>query len=174
MNKLVIALIAICTSSTMSAQAAGFYLKEQSILSQGSAYAGATARSDSAASIYFNPAGIAGLGAVFEGGAHVLLMDQKVSDAGSSSIAANPANPLTATPGAIAMLTNNSDQEPLDTKLLPNLYYTTYALGGTVGVGVSAPFGSSNEYDSNFVGAVDSYETSLKTINISGAYAKEM
>lgn len=155
-------------------QAAGFYLKEQSIVSQGAAYAGATARSDTASSIYFNPAGIAGMGTVFEGGAHVLLMDQEVSDAGTASTAVNPANPLTATPGAIALLTNTSTQEPLDTKLLPNIYYTTDALGGTVGVGISAPFGSSNEYASNFVGAMDSYETSLKTVNISGAYAKEI
>ena len=174
MKKYVFVCIGFFASSIVSVQAAGFYLKEQSILSQGSAYAGATARSDSAASVYFNPAGIAGLGTVFEGGAHVLLMDQKVSDNGTTSTAVNPANPLTATPGAIAFLTNTSDQEPLDTKLLPNVYYTTNVLGGTVGVGVSAPFGSSNEYDSNFVGAVDSYETSLKTINISGAYAKEI
>ena len=153
---------------------AGFYLKEQSIVSQGAAYAGATARSDTASSVYFNPAGIAGMGTVFEGGAHVLLMDQEVSDAGTTSTAANPANPLTATPGAIALLTNTSTQEPLDTKLLPNIYYTTDAMGGTVGVGISAPFGSSNAYDSNFVGAMDSYETSLKTVNISGAYAKEI
>jgi long-chain fatty acid transport protein len=148
-----------------ASHSAGFYLKEQSIVSQGAAYAGATARSDTASSVYFNPAGIAGMGTVFEGGAHVLLMDQKVSNAGTTN---------TGAPGFIATLTNTSTQEPLDTKLLPNVYYTTDALGGTVGLGISAPFGSSNEYDSNFVGSMDSYETSLKTVNISGAYAKEI
>jgi len=150
---------------TQASHSAGFYLKEQSIVSQGAAYAGASARSDTASSVYFNPAGIAGMGAVFEGGAHVLLMDQKVSDSGTTNNGA---------PGLIATLTNTSTQEPLDTKLLPNIYYTTNALGGTVGVGISAPLGSSNKYDSDFVGAMDSYETSLKTVNISGAYAKEI
>lgn len=43
--------------------AAGFYLKEQSIVSQGAAFAGAAARTDVASSVYFNPAGIATLGA---------------------------------------------------------------------------------------------------------------
>jgi len=89
-----------CLSSILITQAshsAGFYLKEQSIVSQGSSYAGATARTDSASSVYFNPAGIAGMGRVFEGGAHILLMDQEVSDTGT-------VNGGGAAPGALAAL----------------------------------------------------------------------
>ena len=152
---------------TQASYSAGFYLKEQSIVSQGAAYAGATARNDTASSVYFNPAGIAGMGSEFEGGTHILLMDQEVSDTGT-------VNGGGAAPGALAALTNTSTQEPLDTKVIPNIYYTIEMLGGTMGFGISAPFGSSNEYDSNFVGAVDSYETSLKTVNFTTAFAKEV
>ena len=65
-------------------------LKNNPLFLRGAAYAGATARSDTASSIYFNPAGIAGMGTVFEGGAHVLLMDQEVLDARTTSTAVNP------------------------------------------------------------------------------------
>jgi len=38
--------------------AAGFYLKEQSIVSQGQAFAGVAAQSGLASAAYFNPAGL--------------------------------------------------------------------------------------------------------------------
>ncbi|NBQ83651.1 MAG: hypothetical protein EBU10_05430 [Alphaproteobacteria bacterium] len=59
--------VAIATVSAPLAQAAGFYLKEQSIVSQGAAFAGAAARQDAASSVYFNPAGIAEMDSQIEG-----------------------------------------------------------------------------------------------------------
>ncbi|HSG03269.1 MAG TPA: outer membrane protein transport protein [Marinobacterium sp.] len=153
-NKSLLAIsIALASQTSFGA---GFYLKEQSIVSQGAAFAGAGARTDSASSVYFNPAGTAGMESMLEGGAHVLIPDQKV----------------TGTAGIGALST--AAQEPLDTKLIPNFYYTRPMAGGVVGVGVSAPYGSTNEYDSNFVGALDSYYTSLKTIDLSASFAKEL
>ena len=58
---------AVAVVSTPLAQAAGFYLKEQSIVSQGAAFAGAAARQDVASSVYFNPAGIAEMGSQIGG-----------------------------------------------------------------------------------------------------------
>jgi long-chain fatty acid transport protein len=142
--------------AAQSALGAGFYLKEQSVVSQGAAFAGAGARTDSASSVYFNPAGTAGMDSQLELGAHVLMPDQKVT--GRAAI------------GALSTAT----QEPLETKVIPNFYYTRPLAGGVVGIGVSAPYGSTNEYDQTFVGALDSYYTGLKTIDFSLSYAKEI
>lgn len=151
--------VAIATVSAPLAQAAGFYLKEQSIVSQGAAFAGAAARQDAASSVYFNPAGIAEMDSQIEGGVHLLIPDQKVT--GTS-------DPFG---GLIPGLTI-ATQEPLSNSTIPNFYYTRPLGDGVAGFGISAPFGSKNEYSSNFTGAFDSYYVKLKTIDVSFAYAK--
>src|SRR5210317_792835 len=105
--------------AAQSALGAGFYLKEQSVVSQGAAFAGAGARTDSASSVYFNPAGTAGMDSQLELGAHVLMPDQKVT--GRAAIPFPGFNSLTTV-----------TQEPLDTKLIPNLYYTRPLAEGVV------------------------------------------
>lgn len=62
MNRLLQATIGVAlTAGTTQLYAAGFYLKEQSIVSQGQAFAGVAAQSGLASSAYFNPAGLATL-----------------------------------------------------------------------------------------------------------------
>ena len=148
--------VAVAMASTPLAQAAGFYLKEQSIVSQGAAFAGAAARQDVASSVYFNPAGIAEMGSQIEGGVHLLIPDQKVT--GTAAI------------GALSI----AEQEPLSNSTIPNFYYTKPIGDGVAGFGISAPFGSKNEYASDFIGALDSYYVSLKTVDFSFAYAEKI
>lgn len=146
--------LAVATVSAPLAQAAGFYLKEQSIVSQGVAFAGAAARQDAASSIYFNPAGIAGMTSQIEGGAHLLIPDQEVT--GTAALAG----------------LSTATQEPLDNSLIPNFYYTKPIGEGVFGFGISAPFGSKNEYSTDFIGALDSYYNKLKTVDYSFAYGR--
>jgi len=153
--------VAVAMASSPLAQAAGFYLKEQSIVSQGAAFAGAAARQDAASSVYFNPAGIAEMESQIEGGVHLLIPDQKVT--GTS-------DPFG---GAIPTLTT-ATQEPLSNSTIPNFYYTRPLGEGVAGFGISAPFGSKNEYSSDFTGAFDSYYVSLKTVDFSFAYGKRI
>ena len=153
--------VAVAMASTPLAQAAGFYLKEQSIVSQGAAFAGAAARQDAASSVYFNPAGIAEMESQIEGGVHLLMPDQKVT--GTS-------DPFG---GAIPTLTI-ATQEPLSNSTIPNFYYTRPLGEGVAGFGISAPFGSKNEYSSDFTGAFDSYYVSLKTVDFAFAYGKRI
>ena len=148
--------VAIATVSAPLAQAAGFYLKEQSIVSQGAAFAGAAARQDAASSVYFNPAGIADMNSQIEGGVHLLIPDQKVT--GTAAIG----------------LLSIAEQEPLSNSTIPNFYYTKPIGDGVAGFGISAPFGSKNEYASDFIGALDSYYVSLKTVDVSFAYATKL
>jgi len=155
MNRKLIGL-AVAVAFAPAAHSAGFYLKEQSIVSQGAAFAGAAARTDSASSVYFNPAGIADMGSQFEGGAHLLMPDQTVT--GTQPI------------GALS----TSAQEPLKNSIIPNAYYTQPLGDGVFGFGISAPFGSKNKYDDNFIGALDSYETKLKTVDYSFAYGRRI
>ena len=155
MNRKLIVL-AIAVGFAPTSHSAGFYLKEQSIVSQGAAFAGAAARTDAASSVYFNPAGIASMQSQFEGGFHLLMPDQTVT--GTQPI------------GALS----TSAQEPLKNSTVPNVYYTQPIGNGVFGFGISAPFGSKNEYDDDFIGALDSYKTKLKTVDYSFAYAKQI
>jgi len=155
--------VALAMASTPLAQAAGFYLKEQSIVSQGAAFAGAAARQDVASSVYFNPAGIAEMGSQIEGGVHLLIPDQTVTGTN---------DPLAGTAAAGVLTT--AVQEPLSNSTIHNFYYTRPLGDGVAGFGISAPFGSKNEYSVDFTGALDSYYVSLKTVDLSFAYGKRI
>lgn len=148
--------VALAALTSTSVQAAGFYLKEQSIVSQGIAFAGATARTDAASNVYFNPAGIAGMQSMIEAGAHILMPDQKVT--GTQAIG----------------LMSISAQEPLSSSTIPNFYYVKPLEAGVFGFGVSAPFGSKNEYSDAFTGSLDAAKTKLKTVDYSFAFGRLM
>ena len=144
-------------SSGVELQAAGFYLKEQSIVSQGQAFAGVAAQSGLASSTYFNPAGLNSIEQpTFEGGLHLLLLDQKVTDNGSTGGAANI-----------------SDQTPLSNSIIPNLYWAQPVGDGVVGVGINAPFGSKNEYQSDYFGKYDHVSADLKTVDYTLALSQK-
>ncbi|MGI4877759.1 MAG: outer membrane protein transport protein, partial [Janthinobacterium lividum] len=67
------------------ALAGGFYLQEQSPLGEGRAFAGEAAAADSAATVFYNPAGMTRLpGTTLDIGAHVLVVDSAQSDRGST------------------------------------------------------------------------------------------
>ena len=151
-----IAVALAAVGSIPTAQAAGFYLKEQSIVSQGAAFAGTTARTDVASSVYFNPAGIAGMQSMIEAGVHLLIPDQTVT--GTQAIG----------------LMSTAAQEPLSNSTIPNFYYVRPLESGVLGFGVSAPFGSKNEYSDAFIGSLDTAKTKLKTVDYSFAYGRSI
>ena len=81
--------VLLCWSAS-HLHAAGFYLKEQSIVSQGQAFAGVAAQSGLASATYFNPAGLHSIEEKsFEGGVHLLVLDQEVSNNGTTDIGIN-------------------------------------------------------------------------------------
>ena len=61
MRKRILTAAVAAATLASGAQAAGFYLKEQSVVGQGRAFAGSAAGTDGASSAYFNPAGIVGV-----------------------------------------------------------------------------------------------------------------
>ncbi len=145
-----------------SANAAGFYIQEQSVKGLGTAFAGSTTSIDDASTIFFNPAGMTKLdGMQGNLGVHVLIPNADLNDNGSENsfgraVGGNPSNPYDPTP-------------------VPNAYFAApLELGGQAfwaGIGVSAPFGLASEYDDDDFVRFDSTETELKTINVSPSVA---
>ncbi|QGG80814.1 hypothetical protein GH975_09630 [Litorivicinus lipolyticus] len=162
MRKRILAVAFAAITSASGAQAAGFYLKEQSVVGQGRAFAGSVAGTDGASSAYFNPAGAVGERNQIEFGVHIISPMAKVTDTGSN-LAADTVNHTTNT------------QTPYSAKPVPN-FHMTHQLSddSAVALSVGAPFGFGNKYDSNFSGRLSNIEADLSVIELSGSYAKKV
>lgn len=153
-----VGLLSIATMQ--NAQAAGFYIQEQSVKGLGYAFAGSATSINDASTIYYNPAGMTRLdGAQMNGAAHALVANADLNDDGSSNALGAP---IGENPG-----------NPYDTAVIPNLYAATPILEGTawIGLGISAPFGLANDYGETWFGRFDSTETELTTIDFQPSVA---
>jgi long-chain fatty acid transport protein len=150
--------------SVQTADAAGFYIKEQSVTGLGRAFAGESAVSEDASTIFFNPAGMTRLqGPEASAGVHLLVPRADLENQGSSS--SSPAGPRP--------ITGSDSGNPYDPTPVPNAYFAYPLMDRDlwVGLGVSAPFGLANKYDADWFGRYDSIETDLLTINIAPSVA---
>lgn len=143
------------------ANAAGFYIQEQSVSGLGSAFSGSTTSIEDASTAYFNPAGITKLeGIHMNAGAHLLIPTSDLQNTGST------------TPGGAGAISGGDGGNPYSPSPVPNLF-GTYQVNDMfwAGIGVTAPFGLSNEYDEGWFGRYDSLETSLKVIDVAPVVA---
>ncbi len=154
--------------SVQTADAAGFYIKEQSVTGLGRAFAGESAVAEDASTIFFNPAGMTRLqGPEATAGVHLLVPRADLENRGSSSSVRTPA-------GAPTRPISGSDGgNPYDPTPVPNAYFAYPLMDRDlwVGLGVSAPFGLANKYDADWFGRYDSIETDLLTIDIAPSVA---
>ncbi len=142
-----------------SAQAAGFFIQEQSVSAGGSAYAGAATNTKDASTLFFNPAGITQLDrAQANVGVQLLLPSSSLDNTGSNF------------PGLGGALISGGDGgNPYSPTPVPSAYIAapvTAVDGLWIGVGVTAPFGLANKYDSDYFGRFDSIKTELLTTDI--------
>ena len=138
------------------ASAAGFALKEQSAKYQGSSFAGATANGKDASSVFFNPAGIAGIEKdfVIQVNGSLVMPRSDAEHASSSSLA------FGAVPGI-------QEGDIGQDALVPATYVAARVNDKVnVGVGVNAPFGLTTTYDENWVGRYEALTSSVRTINV--------
>lgn len=153
-----LAVTAIAAATT--AQAGGFYLQEQSPLGLGRAFAGEAAAADSAATVYFNPAGMTQLaGNHVLAGVHLLLPDSRQQDRGSTR--------GLVTGGSIP--TGGGDGgNPFDSVVPIPSTYGSFQITDRLwfGLGLSSPFGLKVIYDDGWFGRYDSIKSDLFTINI--------
>ncbi len=143
--------------------AGGFALIEHGASGLGNAYAGASAVAADASTIWFNPAGMTELPdreLVVAG--HVLVSSPEFENRGTTlGFALGGADidgPDTAEAGT--------------TTFVPNLYYSA-PLGSRwhYGLGIAAPFGSSTEYDDDWVGRYTTIESGVSVIDINPSVA---
>lgn len=153
----------LLASLPFQAQAAGFYIQEQSVSGLGSAFSGSVTNIDDASTVYFNPARITELdGIQIQAGAHLLIPNAELTNTGSTENIALGGGAITGGDGG----------NPYSPSPVPN-FFATYQISNQfwAGLGVTAPFGLANEYDSNWFGRYDSIKTDLTVMDIQPSVA---
>ena len=137
-------------------QAAGFALIEVNARGQGNAYAGATAHTTDASTIFFNPAGMMLLqDDHLVLASHLIMPKSDFSNNGSSTAAVLGGAPLT-----------GDEDDGGFNAFVPNLYWVkTLENEMKFGLGVNTPFGLATKYDDDWVGRYHGVVSDLKTIN---------
>jgi long-chain fatty acid transport protein len=140
--------IALLSASTI-ASANGIALNEQSASSAGTAYAGRSSSALDASTIFGNPAGLTKLKRTeISGGAAVVSVSDDISDAQSS-----------------ASGTNKGDSVPLG--VVPFAYMSTPLDDRfSIGLGLYAPSGLINDYESGFQGRYHGSYSTTKEITL--------
>lgn len=150
------------------ALAGGFYLQEQSPMGVGRAFAGEAAAADSAATIYFNPAGMTELeGTQVGAGVQLLNINARQTDLGSKRTG----------PGPLSVPTGGSDGGNPFAKVVPvPVGYISHQVNDRlwVGLGFNAPFGLVVDYDDDFFGRYDSLRSELRTYNVQPTLAYKL
>ncbi|WP_374575900.1 OmpP1/FadL family transporter [Phenylobacterium sp.] len=140
------------------AHAAGFYLQEQSVRGLGRAYAGEAA-DQGPASLWWNPASIARSPREVYVGVHGVLIDSKVSDAGST----------VTYPGGATVPTVGQERafKPIQDGVAPN-FAIAAPLGDrfALGLSVAAPYNFTTEYEPTAWARYDALTSRLNTADI--------
>ena len=158
-NATIVAVASACFSMALASQAhaAGFALHEQGASGLGNAYAGAAAVAEDATTVWWNPAGMARLGAgkhFAAAGAYIAPSTKFTNGASQTAALSNPA-------------LNGTGGDAGEAKLVPSFFFAMDAAPGwNVGLGVSVPFGLATKYDSNWIGRFQGVESEVKTVNV--------
>ncbi|GJL81640.1 MAG: fatty acid transporter [marine bacterium B5-7] len=154
----------IATASSVVAlpvSGAGFQISEQTVAGMGQAFAGAGIARDDASNVFYNPAGmLANPNRQFQLGATLISADAKFNNRGSTQRLAG-----------VAVPSSGPNSNGGDDSVVPNFYYTSSGDTFKWGLGVSAPYGLSTDYDNGWVGRYHALFSELKTININPAVA---
>ncbi len=142
--------LALISSQVYSA---GFQVSEATVAGLGRAFAGAGVAGDDVSDMFYNPAGMfLAEGRQFQAG--VSIIDTSFEFEGFSVPFGGP------------------EADGGETSPVPNLYYVFPESGNLkYGIAITAPFGLTTEYDSNWAGRYQGIKSELKTIDINPALA---
>ena len=142
-----------------NALGSGFAIIEQSGANAGYAYAGAAAVAEDASTIFFNPAGMSMLsGDELQIGAHYIIPRADFTNQGSFTVLGTP-------------LTGGGSDGG-EAALVPNLYYLhSISDRWKAGIGITAPYGLTTEYDDDWVGRYHALKSNLATLDINPSVA---
>jgi long-chain fatty acid transport protein len=159
-------IMSVCVAAALagwssSAMTAGFALMEQNASGLGNAYAGQAAAAENASTIYFNPAGM------------TLLPGTQVSGSVTPlkpSVKLTPTVPPSAPPLGGTFFDGGNGGNAW--KVIP-AGYASYQFSSSLwlGLGVTAPFGLTTEYDANFGGRFQTQKVQLVTYDINPSVA---
>jgi long-chain fatty acid transport protein len=150
MNKLTLRTLPALLLAVFSgaASAAAFQLWEQNASGLGTAYAGSAAVAENASTIFYNPAGMSELAGY--------QVSVGVTGVGPSYTFRNDGSSLA----------GNNGGDAGGWHAVPNLYLSGRLTDKlTLGLGISSPFGLATEYDSGWVGRVQTIKSDVRTIN---------
>lgn len=150
------ALLASVATPTL---AGSFYLQEQSARGAGRAYSGEAA-DKGVASLWWNAASIARSGREVYVGAHGLLIDSDVDNAGSYITYPGGAN--------VPVQGQNHNIDPIESGIVPNFAIST-PIGDrfAVGLAVQAPYNFTTKYQPTSFARYDALTSELRSANIS-------
>jgi long-chain fatty acid transport protein len=160
-----VALTALVVAS--QASAAAFYLQEQSVRGAGRAYSGEVADSG-AASLWWNPASIAGLEKnEIYGGVNFVQVDSQVNDSGSTLTRPAIAGGATTSVGGETRASG-----PINNGIVPN-FAGAFRINDKLAVGltVAAPYNFTTDYSAKSWTRYDALKSNLTTIDVNGAVA---
>lgn len=149
------------------ASASAFYLQEQSVRGTGRAYSGEVA-DRGAASLWWNPAAIAGLEqSEVYGGLNAILVDSQVNNNGSTITRPVPPTGLTTPIGG-----ENFSSKPINDGIVPNLA-GAFRINDKLafGLSVAAPYNFTTEYGPRSWTRYDALKSQLTTIDIQSTLA---
>ena len=141
---------------------AGYALNEQSASAMGTANAGAAANPENATVLFFNPAGLTHIEKTqVSGGLAVINVDTDFNGSATNTIG----QPVDGSMGGSFV----------DLAVIPNIYISTPINDKwAAGIGIFAPFGTTGDYDNDFVGRFFADETELKAIAVQPTIAYQV
>ena len=149
----------VALAAVGQARAAGFYLEDQSTKASGRAFSGEAADLG-AASMWYNPAAIAGiLSSEIEGSITPILVDARVSDSNSTITQGGVTRPISGQPNAF---------KPVELGVIPASAFA-YRINDkfSVGLAVTSPFSFATKYDDGDVfSRYSGLTTRLTTIDV--------
>ncbi|MDB5420382.1 MAG: long-chain fatty acid transporter [Brevundimonas sp.] len=150
---------ALLASVATPSLAGSFYLQEQSARGAGRAYSGEAA-DKGVASMWWNPAAIARSGREVYVGAHGLLIDSDVDNAGSFVTYPGGAN--------VPVQGQAHNIDPIESGIVPNFAIST-PIGDrfAVGLAVQAPYNFTTKYQPTSFARYDALTSELRSVNVS-------
>lgn len=161
---LLLGTVAVIGLGAGQAQAAGFYIQEQSVRGLGAAFSGSASNLQDPSTIFFNPAGMTQLqGTQAQAAVNLLIPNADVDNNGTTAPVGIPA-------GVGGDSGNPYDPTPVPNGFLSHQFNDKLWFG----IGVTAPFGLGSDYGDTWFGRFDSTKTELAVIDIQPTVAYEI
>jgi len=145
--------LALLGGTSLTVEAAGFFLPYQGAAAIGNSLAGTAALGEDASTVFWNPAGMSRIktAQVAVAGSYV-LPSVNFTDTGST--------------GPAGFATGGNGGDAGSGALIPNLFAVVPFGQWAIGVAITPTFGNKTEYDPTWRGRFQSTESEIKTINV--------